>query len=553
MLTNKEIARQFNDLAGLMELHKESSFRIRNYSNAYITLRKLGEPIAEMSTEKMATLKGIGKSTASKIKEIIDTGEMTKLKEFQAKTPPGIQDILKIKGLGPKKIRQLWKELEIESIGELWYACNENRLISLKGFGTKTQLDVLKKIEYFQQSRGKFHYARLENEALELVATLKKHLNTEAVYLTGGMRRKMPVVTQIEILVAVEGSMDAVLAELMEIEETVDNKIKGKTKNETPLTLHQCSPNQLGSKLFSTTGPRTFLEAFLEKSAADDFKNLATEEAVFEKAALPYLAPELRDDNRWLATDERPKLVTEQDVKSVMHLHTTDSDGIHSLREMALYIKGLGYEYMGLTDHSQSAFYANGLKPDRVLQQMEEVDALNQELAPFKIFKGIESDIKHDGSLDYEEDILKKFDFIIASVHAHLKMDKEKATQRLLTAIENPYTTILGHPTGRLLLSREGYPIDHKKIIDACATNNVIIELNAHPFRLDLDWSWIPYALEKGVKISVNPDAHSKEGVHDIHFGICAARKGGLTASTCFNNLSLKEFEEYLSKVSGSK
>ena len=302
----------------------------------------------------------------------------------------------------------------------------------------------------------------------------------------------------------------------------------------------------MGSKLFSTTGPRAFLETFLEKSTADDFKNLATEEAVFEKAALPYLAPELRDDNRWLEAATPPKLVTEKDVKSVMHLHTTYSDGLHSLRDMALYSKELGYEYMGLTDHSKSAFYANGLKPERVLAQMEEVDELNKELAPFKIFKGIESDILYDGSLDYEEDILKKFDFIIASVHSVLKMDKEKATTRLIRAIENPYTTILGHPTGRLLLSREGYPIDHKKVIDACAANKVILELNANPVRLDLDWTWIPYALEKGVKISINPDAHSKEGIHDIRYGVLAARKGGLTAEMCFNNLGLKEFEAFL-------
>ena len=549
MITNKEIARQFNDLAGLMELHNESSFRIRNYNNAYITLRKLGEPVAEMSLEEMIAIKGIGKSTASKIQELVKTGAMKKLAEYQAKTPVGIQDILKIKGLGPKKIRQLWKELAIESIGELYYACNENRLISLKGFGDKTQADVLKKIEYFQQSQGKYHYGRLEEEALALVAALGEKFGEDKVLLTGAMRRKMPVVSCIEILIAQEENLESVLSEFIDVEEVADKKIQGKTKQETPIVIHQCSPSSLGSKLFKTTGPRTFLESFVEKATAKDFTNIPTEQAVFDKAGIPFLAPELRDDDRWLETSDRPQLVTEQDVKSVIHLHTTYSDGLHSLREMATYIKSQGYEYMGLTDHSQTAFYANGLKPDRVLQQMEEVDALNQELAPFKIFKGIESDIKHDGSLDYEEDILKQFDFIIASVHAHLKMDKQKATQRLITAIENPYTTILGHPTGRLLLSREGYPIDHMKVIDACAANNVILELNAHPFRLDLDWSWIPYALEKGVKISVNPDAHSKEGVHDIRYGICAARKGGLTAEMCFNNLGLKEFEAYLQKV----
>lgn len=230
-----------------------------------------------------------------------------------------------------------------------------------------------------------------------------------------------------------------------------------------------------------------------------------------------------------------PILIEETDIKGVIHSHTTYSDGLHTLREMAEYSKSLGFEYIVITDHSKSAFYANGLKPERVLAQMEEIDALNAELAPFKIYKGIESDILGDGSLDYEEDILKQFDVIIASVHSNLKMDKEKATTRLINAIKNPYTTILGHPTGRLLLSREGYPIDHMAIIDACAEHQVAIELNANPYRLDLDYEWIPYAMEKGVKISINPDAHSKEGIHDIRYGVLAARKGGLTKEMCFN------------------
>jgi len=213
---------------------------------------------------------------------------------------------------------------------------------------------------------------------------------------------------------------------------------------------------------------------------------------------------------------------------------------------MATYTQSQGFEYLGMSDHSKSAFYANGLQVERVYAQMEEIDQLNAELAPFKVFKSIESDILNDGSLDYEEEVLRSFDFVIASVHSNLRMNEEKATQRLITAIENPYTRILGHPTGRLLLSREGYPIDHKKVIDACAANGVAIELNANPYRLDIDWTWIPYALEKGVLISINPDAHSKEGIHDIHFGVLSARKGGLTAAECLNAKSREEFVKWL-------
>jgi len=241
-----------------------------------------------------------------------------------------------------------------------------------------------------------------------------------------------------------------------------------------------------------------------------------------------------------------PTLIEETDIKGVVHTHSTYSDGLNTLKEMAEYTKAQGFEYLVMSDHSKSAFYANGLQPERVLMQMEEIDALNQQLAPFRIFKGIESDILNDGSLDYPEDILSKFEVIIASVHSNLRMDEAKATQRIIKAVENPHTRILGHPTGRLLLSRQGYPLDHQKVIDACAANGVVIELNASPYRLDLDWSWIPYALEKGVMISINPDAHSKQGIHDIHFGVLSARKGALSAEYCLNAKGVNDFVTWI-------
>jgi len=243
------------------------------------------------------------------------------------------------------------------------------------------------------------------------------------------------------------------------------------------------------------------------------------------------------------AQNQLPTLIEATDIKGVIHAHSTYSDGIASVKAMAQACQDLGYSYLGLTDHSKSAFYANGLKIDRLEAQWKEIDLLNESFKNgFKIFKGIECDILSGGVLDYEEDILKQFDFIIASVHAHLKMDEAKATNRLIKAIENPYSSILGHPTGRLLLSRKAYPIDHKKVIDACAANGVAIELNANPYRLDIDYTWIPYALEKGVKIAVNPDAHSVEGIKDIHYGILAARKGYLTKENCLNYYTVEEF-----------
>ncbi|HNM27724.1 MAG TPA: PHP domain-containing protein, partial [Saprospiraceae bacterium] len=268
-------------------------------------------------------------------------------------------------------------------------------------------------------------------------------------------------------------------------------------------------------------------------------------------AGLPFIAPELREQSAVVQTaraGQLPQLIEENELRGILHVHTTWSDGLHSLRDMAEYVRSLGFDYIGITDHSQSAFYANGLKPDRVLQQMDEIDALNAELAPFRIFKGIESDILNDGELDYEPDLLARFDFVIASVHSNLKMSREKATARVLRAIENPHTSILGHPTGRLLLSREGYPLDWEAIFDACARHKVVIELNANPYRLDLDWTLIPEATRRGIPVSINPDAHSKDGVHDTRYGVFAARKGGLTAAQCLNTKSLDDFSAWLMK-----
>ncbi len=550
-MTNKEIAKTFNDLGKIMELHGENPFKIRSYSNAYLSLRKLQTPLVNMEDFEISAIKGVGKTIVTKIRELEETGKLEAMDKYKAITPIGVQEMLQIKGFGPKKVRVIWKDLGAESIGELLYACNENRLIELKGFGQKTQEDLKNKLIYFLSSKNKFHYASLESTALALQEYLRGQLSDTPIEFTGGLRRRNPILESIELLVGTEDNINKVLSEKLTIEKEEDTYIQGRTEGNIPVIIYQCSTDNFGSKQFRYTGGKEFLKTFLEKVGEEDFRNIKTEEAVFEKVKLPFIAPELRDWEDvmdWAKENKLPTLIEETDIKGVIHSHTTYSDGLHSLKDMATYSKAQGYDYIGITDHSKSAFYANGLKPDRVFQQMEEIDKLNKELAPFKIFKGIESDILNDGSLDYDEEVLSAFDFIIASVHSNLKMDEAKATQRIVTAVENPYTTMLGHPTGRLLLSREAYPLDHKKVIDACAANGVVIELNANPYRLDLDWTWIPYALEKGLKISVNPDAHSKEGIHDIHFGVLAARKGGLTKEACLNCLSVADFEKYLKK-----
>ncbi len=540
-MTTEEIALVLKRTSQLMELHDENPFKIKSIANAAFKLDKTDINLEGKSLQELEKIEGIGKSIAAKIIELQTTGTLQEWNNMVSKTPLGVIDLLGIKGIGPKKVGQLWRELEIESIGELLYACNENRLIALKGFGAKTQAEVKKQIEFHQSNRGKFHYAAMEGFANHLVDLLKEKYNTQLVSLTGEMRRKCEVIDKIEILIASENEVN-----IREVENKANVKIE----------LITCPENEFYSKLFETTATEEHLEkvkslTFKVKSENANENNYPSEAAIYSSLNLQYIEPELREGRNEvdLARENKiPKLIDVSDLRGILHNHSTYSDGQNTLKEMAEYCKELGYEYLGICDHSQSAFYAQGLKPERVIQQHAEIDELNKNLFPFRILKGIESDILNTGALDYSDDILKTFDFIVASVHSNLKMNEEKATERLIKAVENPYTTILGHPTGRLLLSRPGYPIDHKKVIDACAANGVIMELNAHPYRLDIDWRWISYCLEKGIMISINPDAHEKQGYHDMYFGTCVARKGMLTKEMCFNALSLEEIRTYFEK-----
>lgn len=528
-MTTEDIAKGLKLTAQLMELHSGNPFKVKSILNAAYTLDKTGVDLNGRSMEELSSMEGIGKGIAAKIIEFQEKGTTAELTELLEKTPVGVIEMMGVKGIGPKKVAMLWKELEIESVGELLYACNENRLITLKGFGEKTQEQIRKQIEFHLSNSGKVHYATIEGIANEIVAEIKKRWNTELVSLTGAIRRKLEVIDVLELVVAMsETSLPKDLSDRLPI----------------PYKIHWCNESTFVTTLFATTGTTEHLEQFgpIGDGAFQD------EQQIYSSKGYAYLEPELREGFKELERAKKgdlPKLIELSDLKGILHNHSTYSDGLNSLEEMASYCKQLGYEYLGICDHSQSAFYANGLKPERVKEQHAEIDRLNEKLAPFKIFKGIESDILNDGSLDYSEEVLKSFDFVVASVHSNLKMDREKATQRLITAIENPFTTILGHPTGRLLLSREGYPIDHKKVIDACASNGVIMELNSHPYRLDIDWRWVQYCLDNGVRISINPDAHEKEGYHDMYYGVCVARKGFLDAANCFNAMDRQQMSAY--------
>ncbi|APU96643.1 MULTISPECIES: DNA polymerase/3'-5' exonuclease PolX [Sphingobacterium] len=549
-MDNKAISKIFKLCSQLMELHNENPFRTKSIASASFKLDKLPFRIEEASLEDLSAQPGIGKSTAEKAKEVAATGTFKELEDLIENTPSGIIEMLNIKGLGPKKIQIIWKELEIESVGELLYACNENRLVEAKGFGLKTQEDIKKSIEFSISNKGWFLYAKVLPLAEKFFNELKLHFPSSLLSYTGDFRRKCEVLSTVDLLIS--ESID-------NVEKFLDGfTLVEKTENSIELTdelgftfkVFSSNINDFYRDLVLSTGSTAHLDLLF--NILPDLPSLSSEEAIYRNLGLDYIEPELREGLNEIVqaqTHSLPKLIQYKDLRGTLHNHSTYSDGVHSLEQMALHCKDvLGLEYLGICDHSRTAVYANGLSIERLEQQWNEIATLNEKLAPFKIFRGIESDILADGSLDYPDEVLAKFDFVVASVHSNLKMDEDKATTRLIKAIENPYTTILGHPTGRLLLSRAGYPLDFKRVIDACAANGVVIEINANPLRLDLDWRWHRYAVEKGVLLSINPDAHRTEGLHDMQYGVLVAQKGGLQASNCLNAYALDAITTYFNK-----
>ena len=497
-----------------------------------------------MSDETLAALPGIGKSVLSAIKNLLQTGTFPELEQLIAKTPTGVLEMLKVKGLGPKKVGVIWRNMGIETIEDLLDACRENRLVEFPGFGLKTQHEIQQAIQFALNARGWFHYARAEAPATEMLQKLKTQFPSSRTEFTGDFRRNAIVLDAIGILTTLTEIEILEFATTNQLERSADNELKFRDANGFLFAFETTPASDFEKQWFLGTGSAAHFQALgMDESATIQGQ---TEMEIYQHFGFPYILPERREGIGELQSAGKEALIEFKDLKGILHNHTTYSDGLHSLREMAEHAKKQGYEYLGICDHSRTAGYAQGLSNEKVLKQMEEIDALNAEMAPFRIFKGIESDILNDGSLDYEPDLLAKFDLIVASIHSPLNMTEDRAMQRLIKAIENPYTRILGHPTGRLLLVRKGYPVNHRYLIDACAANGVAIELNAHPFRLDLDWTHIPYALEKGVLISINPDAHEKEGYHDMYFGTLAARKGGLTKEMTLNAKTLAEFESWL-------
>lgn len=550
-MENKEIIKALKSLVKLSELHGINPHKIKAYTNAIYSLERVKKPLHQFTKEELEKLQGVGKSISEQIIQLIDTSTCDQLQDLFNKTPEGILEIMRLPGIGAKKIRVLWQELNIDSLDSLQQHLDQGNLSEVKGFGKKTEENLKQALAYYIEQRHKVLLPQGMSLALHLLPLFSSEFPESRWEITGQLRRKCQIIDHIEFLA--ERKKQRVLSylkhsDILEFLPKESSPYILRSREKTtglPVWIRLVDESEYDLELFRTTGSPEHVESII---AASPQKVFSSEKEIYKDAGKPFYPPEIREKS--MGTDlndsDIDRLVKLSDLRGVLHAHSTYSDGRHTLREMSEEAKTAGYSYLGITDHSKSSFfYANGLFENRIKQQHEEIDLLNADFQNFKIFKGIECDILPDGSLDYTQDVLESFDFVICSVHSVLSMDKEIATQRLLKAIKHPCTTILGHLTGRLLLQRQGYPVSMEHIIEACAQYNVAIELNANPRRLDVDWEWIPRILESGVKISINPDAHSVEGYDDLKYGIYQARKAGVTTNDNLTSLNMNELQDY--------
>lgn len=548
-MDNYTLADNFSLLAKLMDVHGDDSFKAKSYSSAAFTLEKLPAQVADMPAEKIFAIKGIGQVIGKKILEQLENGSLSLLDEYILKTPPGVLEMLRIKGLGPKKINTVWKELNIENIGELLYACEENRLLKYKGFGAKTQQNIREAIEFYLSSQGSYLFSQVEQFGHQFTDALTKELKQFSFLPTGAFNRHDLVIDKLEWVTNATPDVLRKYLEQKDYEVELKDDILHATGQNISLEFLLTPSTHLFTRLFENNCSAEFFIEWKNRFGWEKASAYSSEEKIFTANKLAYIPPYLREMPAFIdraVINDLPQVIQPGDIRGIVHSHSNWSDGAYTIEEMATAARKLGFEYLVVSDHSQSAYYAGGLFPEKIIEQHKLIDELNKKMAPFKIFKSIESDILNDGSLDYTSEVLSSFDLVITSVHSNLKMNEEKAMMRLMNAIANPFTSILGHMTGRLLLSRNGYPLDHKAIIDACSKNNVVIEINAHPRRLDMDYHFIPYALEKGVLLSIDPDAHSIDEFQHLRSGVLAAQKGGLTKQSNLSSFSLSDFEKFV-------
>jgi len=554
-MSNDEIADVLQETADLLELTGGNPHRARAFSRAARSLSGLDDAVAgRLGEGTLVDVQGIGDAMADHVADILHGGSFELRDELLSAVPPGLMDVMQVKGLGTKRTRRLWTELDVTSLDELEQAAEEERITALDGFGAKTQQNILENVRQQRRYETQWRLADAWGATRSFLQELRAVDAVTRAERTGALRRRRETVEQAEVLVATTqpAAVRERITSRLDDASTDESGVAGRLKEGVPLQVHLTVPDRFGTAWWRTTGAPDHCAAVEEANGPP--ADHADEATLYRAAGLSYVPPALREHQGEVdaaAEDALPALLAPDDLHGCLHNHSTYSDGAHSLREMAEAARDRGFSYFGICDHSQSLRIADGLSPEEVREQQAEVDRLNEALAdetdpPFRIFHGIESDILGDGSLDYETDVLDLFDFVVASVHTGFSMTEEEATQRLVRAIEHPHTRILGHPTGRLLLRREGYPIDHARIIEACAEHGVALELNANPHRLDLDWRWVRRAAEEGVLLSINPDAHAIQEIDYVKWGVTVGRKGWLTRDQCLNAKSLRAFTQWL-------
>lgn len=560
---NADIARIFEQIADLLEIDDANPFRVRAYRNAARTLEGLGRDVKTLveKGEDLTQLPGVGTDLAAKIAEIVETGSCAALKKLQKKLPPALTDLLNLPGLGPKRVKVLYRELDIHSLEQLYRAAREGRIREQPGFGEKTERHILEAIQAHAAHGRRFKLALAAQYAEPLAGYLKKAPGVKRVVLAGSYRRAKETVGDLDILVTAKDSAP-VMARFTGYDEVEEVVSKGTTRatailhSRLQVDLRVVEDKSFGAALHYFTGSKAHNIALRRLGQGRDLKineygvfkgrkriGGETEESIFHAVGLPFIPPELREDRGEIEAAQAkrlPGLVEVRDLKGDLHVHTKATDGHNSIKEMATAARLWGLEYLAITEHSRRLTVAHGLDPKRLHKQIDEIDRLNEELEGITVLKGIEVDILEDGSLDLPNSILKRLDLVVGAVHSKFNLSRARQTERILRALDHPYFSILAHPTGRLLQQREPYDVDMLKIIRKAKRRNCYLELNAHPERLDLLDVYCQMAKEEGVLVSINSDAHGTQGFDNLRYGVGQARRGWLEKSDVLNTRSLK-------------
>jgi DNA polymerase (family 10) len=567
-MTDYNLLKILSNISKLLEIKGENQFKARAYSNAARYIHENDIDIEKaVRNGTLEEIPGVGRALKEKISDYVENGEMEYYRRLTAEVPESLLEITKIGNLGAKRVGKIYRHLGIETLEQLEKACNDGTLENMKGFGPRFIEIILNGIRHRKASRGRFINQQSLALTEDILEELKNDDNVSLISTAGQTRRFGELVERMDYVATAES--DKKLIDVLvrnNIKAAADGSVSGETPNGIPVRIKNVPRRDFYWRLHSETGSEEYIGAFIEYACKKGYeadseelrKNgeriaFESEEKIYDLLGLQYVPPELREfafaaDRA--AEGKIPRLIEKSDLRGMLHVHSDWSDGRDTLLDMVRAAENLGFGYFAICDHSRTAGYAHGLSIERVIEQQNEIDRITARgLVGIPVLKGIESDILKDGSLDYPEEILRQFDIIVASIHSNFRMDKEEMTRRIIKAVENPYTTILGHPSGRLLSVRPAYEIDVRRVIDAAVANGKIIEINSNPYRLDLDWRNAIYAKEKGLKMAINPDSHQTRTLTDVFYGINVARKGWLEPSDVVNCLEYEDFAEKYVKI----